>query len=180
MLTKALSENGAEKIYIAGRRTQVLEDAARDIGPNAVPITCDVTSPESLREAVATVEREVGYLNLLVCNSGIGGPQVTQPESTTTVEEWSAQHLAHDFSDYLRVFSVNTAAVWYTAMSFLPLLDSGNKKGNVVQTSQVIVISSIAGYNKKAPGGWAYCQSKAAANLIAKQLAVALPRWNMR
>jgi len=47
-------------------------------------------------------------------------------------------------------------------------------------TSQVIVTSSIAAFNKKAPGGWAYGQSKAGAVLAAKQLAVALPQWNIR
>jgi NAD(P)-dependent dehydrogenase (short-subunit alcohol dehydrogenase family) len=65
-------------------------------------------------------------------------------------------------------------------MAFLGLLKKGNEKGNVEQTSQIIVTSSIAAFNKKAPGGWAYGQSKAAAVSAAKQLAVALPQWNIR
>jgi NAD(P)-dependent dehydrogenase (short-subunit alcohol dehydrogenase family) len=65
-------------------------------------------------------------------------------------------------------------------VAFLKLLDNGNKKGNVEQPSQVIVTSSIGAFNKKAPGGWAYNQSKAAVTLAAKQLSVVLPNWNIR
>jgi NAD(P)-dependent dehydrogenase (short-subunit alcohol dehydrogenase family) len=65
-------------------------------------------------------------------------------------------------------------------MTFLPLLDAGNKKGNVQQTSQVLVTSSIAAFNKKAPGGYAYGQSKAAANLAVKHLSIVLPKWKIR
>ena len=65
-------------------------------------------------------------------------------------------------------------------MAFLKLLDNGNKRGNVSQSSQVIVTSSIAGFNKVATGGFAYGQSKAAATHVMKHLAVALPQWNIR
>lgn len=98
----------------------------------------------------------------------------------TTLEEWAKSNFDTDFGDYVNTFAINTASVWFTSMAFLPLLKKGNEKGNVEQTSQVIVTSSIAAFNKKAPGGWAYGQSKAGAVLAAKQLAVALPQWNIR
>ncbi|VUC34301.1 unnamed protein product [Clonostachys rosea] len=180
MITKALVENGASKVYIAGRRKSVLDSAVSTLGPNVIPIQCDVTSKESLAQAVEAIEKDSGYLNLLVCNSGIGGPQVKLPTPDTTAEEWANAHLEVDFDEYVKTFSVNTAAVWFTTMACLKLLDLGNKKGNLEQTSQVIITSSIASFNKKAPGGWAYGQSKAGATLAAKQLAVALPQWNIR
>lgn len=180
MLTRALAHNGASKVYIAGRRKEVLDEAAKSVGPNVIPVQCDVTSKSSLQDAVSFIQRDAGYLNLLVCNSGIGGPQVKALTDDTTVEEWSANNFSVDFDAYVNTFAVNTASVWFTAMAFLPLLDKGNKKGNMRQTSQVIVTSSIAGFNKKAPGGWAYGQSKGAATLAAKQLSVALPQWNIR
>lgn len=98
----------------------------------------------------------------------------------TSAEEWAASNLSVDFEDYNRTFSVNTTSVWYTAMTFLPLLDAGNKKGNLQQTSQVLVTSSIAAFNKHAPGGYAYGQSKAAVNHVVKHLSVALPKWKIR
>uniref|UniRef100_A0A8H7NF94 Ketoreductase (KR) domain-containing protein n=1 Tax=Bionectria ochroleuca TaxID=29856 RepID=A0A8H7NF94_BIOOC len=161
MITKALVENGASKVYIAGRRKEVLDSAVSSIGSNVIPIQCDVTSKESLAQAVETIEKDSGYLNLLVCNSGIGGPQVKLPTPDTTAEEWAKANLEVSFDDYVQTFSVNTAAVWFTSMACLKLLDLGNKKGNLDQSSQVIITSSIASFNKKAPGGWAYGQSKA-------------------
>lgn len=180
MITTALATNGADKVYILGRREQVLKEAATAIGPNVIPLTCDVSSKESLKEAAATVKRDVGYLNLLVCNAGIGGPQVKGPTPELTAAEWAEMNLNHAKEDYTRVFDVNVSSVWYTAMAFLELLDLGNKKGNVPQSSQVITTSSIGAFNKVAPGGWAYGQSKAAVTLLSKHLSSVLPQWNIR
>lgn len=180
MMAKALANNGAAKVYIAGRRADVLHAAAVSAGSNVIPLKCDVTSKESLQEAVAFVEKDAGYLNLLVCNSGIGGPSVKPLTPETTLEEWASENFSVDYDKYVETFNVNSASPWYTSMAFLKLLDLGNKKGNVQQSSQIIITSSIAAFNKKAPGGWAYGQSKAAATLAAKQLSVALPQWNIR
>ncbi|PSS03483.1 hypothetical protein BD289DRAFT_457908 [Coniella lustricola] len=193
MITKALAQAGAAKIYIAGRRLNVLEAAAAQITPLApetaiIPITCDVTSQASLTSLVSQIESETGFLNLLFANSGIGGPQVPQPgpvangssEEVISAKDWAAQHLAVPMDDFTQTFAVNVASVWYTAMACLDLLDKGNKQGNLGWTSQVIVTSSIAGYNKKAPGGYAYGCSKAATTHAIKQLAVVLPTWGIR
>ncbi|POR37279.1 Rhamnolipids biosynthesis 3-oxoacyl-[acyl-carrier-protein] reductase [Tolypocladium paradoxum] len=180
MLAKALARNGASKVYIAGRRLQALQNAAKNIGPNVATVTCDVTSRESLQKAVEHVEKDAGYLNLVVCNSGISGPQATQVTPETTLEQFANDNFSIDVDKYTETFAVNSVAVWYTAMAFLKLLDKGNQKKNVRQSSQVVVISSIAGFNKKQTGGYAYAQSKAAATHTTKMLAVALPQWNIR
>ncbi|KAK3381585.1 hypothetical protein B0H63DRAFT_209196 [Podospora didyma] len=182
MMANALAEAGAARVYIVGRRVDVLQAAAASIGrPSVVvPLYCDVTSKISLESIVSVVETDMGFLNLLVCNAGVGGPQVRAPGPDTSLDEWRDQQLSFDFDEFTNTFKVNATSVWYTSMAFLKLLDSGNKKGNVVQTSQVVVTSSIAGFNKKAPGGWAYGPSKAAATHIAKQLSNVLPTWNIR
>lgn len=180
MMTTALAQNGAAKVYILGRRQQVLDEAAAAIGPNVIPVVCDVTSKEDLQKAAASIERDSGFINLLVCNAGIGGPQVKAPAPETTAAEWAAQHLAHEKEDYTKTFDVNVSSVWYTTMSFLALLEKGNSKANVAQSSQVITTSSIGAFNKMAPGGWAYGQSKVAATLLAKHLSSVLPQWDIR
>jgi NAD(P)-dependent dehydrogenase (short-subunit alcohol dehydrogenase family) len=182
MMAKALADAGAAKVYIVGRRTDVLESAAASINQRGVivPLQCDVTSKTSLEFVVSAIEKDVGYLNLLVCNAGVGGPQVAFPAPGTSIEAFQAKNLAHDIGDFTRTFEINASSVWYTAMSCLKLLDAGNKKGNLSWTSQVVVTSSIASFNKKAPGGWAYGQSKAAATHLAKQLSLVLPTWGIR
>lgn len=186
MMTRAIANAGAAKVYIAGRRLDVLQAAAASIGkPDVVvPITCDVTSQDSLNALVAHIEKDTGYLNLLLCNSGVGGPQVPAPsvagDTPPSIKDWATQHLAIPMAEYERTFSVNVTSVWYTTMACLELLDKGNKAGNLGWSSQVVVTSSIGGFNRKAPGGYAYGQSKAAATHATKQLAVVLPTWGIR
>ncbi|CAJ0542775.1 Ff.00g002470.m01.CDS01 [Fusarium sp. VM40] len=180
MLVKALLQNGTAKVYIAGRRKEKLDEVANSLGERVVGVQCDVTSKSDLQRIATQIEKETGYINLLVCNSGIGGPQVIPLTPETSLEDWAKSNFDTDFDAYVNTFAINTASVWYTSMAFLGLLKKGNEKGNVEQTSQIIVTSSIAAFNKKAPGGWAYGQSKAAAVSAAKQLAVALPQWNIR
>ena len=89
MYTQALVANGA-KVYITGRRLDVLEKTERIHGspdnPNTpsgsiIPIVMDVTSKDSIREVANYIAQKEGYLNLLVNNAGIwtskpdAGPQ---------------------------------------------------------------------------------------------------------
>ncbi|KAI0888284.1 NAD(P)-binding protein [Annulohypoxylon maeteangense] len=180
MITKALAVNGASKVYILGRRLEILQKAAAEIGSNVIPIATDVTSKESLQSAVDHVKQDVGFVNLLICNSGIGGPYGSRPKKETTLDEFVEANLSVPIEDYTNTFNVNTSAVWYTTMSFLKLLDAGNKQGNVEQMSHVIAISSIGALNKINTGGFAYGQSKAACLHLVKHLSVVLPQWNIR
>src|SRR5687768_13889694 len=101
MITKALVENGASKVYILGRRLAVLEEAAKSTGSSAViPLVCDVTSQTDLAAAASKVHSEVGYVNLVVCNSGIGGPYGIRPRPDMSLDEYVSANLAVDFDDY--------------------------------------------------------------------------------
>ncbi|OAA68010.1 NAD(P)-binding domain protein [Niveomyces insectorum RCEF 264] len=189
-MARALAEAGAKKVYIVGRRPAALQEAAAAIEAPlgrsgvVVPVEGDVTSKASLAAVARHVEADAGYLNVVLCNAGVNGPQTPTPadnDETATLEQWRNQQLAVDFDAYTDTFKVNTSAVWFTAVTFLQLLDAGNRLAeDVEQTSQVIVTTSVAAFNRKAPGGWAYGQSKAAATHAAKQLATLLPRWGIR
>ncbi|KAJ6439696.1 short chain dehydrogenase [Purpureocillium lavendulum] len=180
MVAKALANNGAARVYLAGRRLEKLQEAAAAIGPKAAAIQCDVTSKDSLKKAVEYVEQDAGYLNMLICNSGISGPQVTKITQDMTLEQFADENFNIDAAEYTQTFAVNTTAVWYTSMAFLKLLNKGNEKKNIHQSSQIVVVSSIAGFNKKQTGGYAYGQSKAAATHATKMLSVALSQWKIR
>ncbi|KAI0553899.1 short chain dehydrogenase [Xylaria curta] len=181
MITKTLIANGAAKVYILGRRLNKLQEAASSIGnPNIVPVACDVTSVEALQAAVSHIEQDAGFVNLLVCNSGIAGPFGIRPKPETTLDEFVSANMAVSIDDYTNTFAVNTSAVWYTTMAFLKLLGAGNARANVEQKSQVVAISSIGGFNKINTGGFAYGQSKAACTHLIKHLSVVLPQWDIR
>src|SRR5215468_1009457 len=64
---------GGGKVMLAGRREQVVREAAEQIGPDAAGIACDVTDDASVQAAVrATVER-FGPLRLAVNSAGMPG-----------------------------------------------------------------------------------------------------------
>jgi NADP-dependent 3-hydroxy acid dehydrogenase YdfG len=72
VLTQALATNGS-KVYITGRRLEVLETTARihgspdKLGPQGgsiIPLVMDVTSKESIKGVVDHIARTEGYLNL--------------------------------------------------------------------------------------------------------------------
>jgi NADP-dependent 3-hydroxy acid dehydrogenase YdfG len=83
--SRALAANGAQKVYILGRRLEVLEKAAEEY-PSIVPIQADVTSKADLQAAVHRIKNEVGYVNLVVANPGNIGPAVRFSPSASISE----------------------------------------------------------------------------------------------
>ena len=181
MMTKALALNGAHKVYIIGRRKEVLEAAVKESPHgNIVPIAGDVTSKDFLQSTVSRIEKEIGYINVLIANSGVAGPQATSITPETSLEDYQSTLWDQSFDEYTKTFAVNASAVFFCIVAFLKLLDEGNKKGNVEQKSQVIATSSIGAFNRKVPGGYAYGQSKAATTLLMKQMATNLVPYGIR
>lgn len=182
MMARSLALNGAHKVYIIGRREAVLQEAAASVDTgNIVPIVGDVTSKDDLSRVVKHIESDCGYINVLIANSGILGPQ-SQASITpsSSIEEFQKAFWDTSFEEFQNAYSVNAVAAWYTIIAFLGLLDAGNKKGNVSWSSQVVATTSIAAFNKAVPGGYVYGQSKAAATHMMKQLAVGLAPHGIR
>lgn len=72
-------------VYIAGRRTDVGERTAEEIGAHYVPL--DVTDAESVDAAVARVAAEAGRLDVAVNGAGTG---LNKPTEETSDEEFAA------------------------------------------------------------------------------------------
>ncbi|KAJ5367892.1 3-oxoacyl-reductase [Penicillium cataractarum] len=180
-MTRALATNGAKKVYILGRRKHVLEQAVAEIGQdNVVPLQCDVTNQEALKSAVAFIEEDIGYINLLIANSGIAGPSGSVPpgSSITHVQEALFEISMQDFTN---TFHVNCTAVFYTTIAFLGLLDKGNNNQSYRNgRSQVIATSSIGSFNRRITAGFAYGASKAATTMLLKVLATYLVPYRIR
>lgn len=176
MMAKALSNNGAHKVYILGRRKDKLEAAAKSTAHgNIIPLVCDVTSKDSLQAAASQLRAEVGYINLLICNSGITGPSHGHGlPSNPSISDIQQQVLSTPPEDFTRAFEVNITGVYFTAFTFLDLLASGNHAANFCSgkvKSQILVTSSIAGFNRSLGTGFAYNSSKAATTHLTKMLA---------
>ncbi len=70
MIAQTLAVNGA-RVYITGRRADVLETSARVHGARdklgggeILPLVMDVTDKESIKNAVSQIEAKEGYLNV--------------------------------------------------------------------------------------------------------------------
>lgn len=172
MMAKALALNGAKAVFIVGRRKDRLEEAAKESPHgNIIALQADVSSKDSVKTLADHITQKIGYINVLIANSGIAGPQHSNLTRESSLEEFQSTLWNASFEDYTQTFAVNASAVFFSVLAFLPLLHAGNQKGNVDQKSQVIATSSIGGFNRNVPGGYAYGQSKAAVTHMMKQLA---------
>jgi NAD(P)-dependent dehydrogenase (short-subunit alcohol dehydrogenase family) len=181
MAVKALAANGASKIYVVGRRVAKLQDIVQFGAPGViVPVQGDVTKKEDLQAVVDKVTAEVGYVNLLIANSGISGPLTGGAPRKGSSKELRDYLWKPEFAEFSDVFDVNVSSVYYTSIAFLELLDAGNKKKNVQQDSQVITTGSMAAYSRTGSVGIAYASSKAATHHLVKQLSTFLSPQHIR
>ena len=73
-------------VVLAGRRPEPLEEAAAEVGRDAVAVTCDVRDPGSVAVLFAGIDERFGRLDLLFNNAGVGAPPV--PLEDLTLEQW--------------------------------------------------------------------------------------------
>lgn len=141
---------------------------------NIFPIARDITSKGDLERVAAQIQKDVGYINLLVANAGVTGPTPSKnvamngskPSTKQSKLSDLQRELWHvDTEDFARASDVNVSGMYFTIVAFLGLLDAGNKKGNVGQSSQVIITNSTGGFH------YAWSASKAACVHMAKQFA---------
>ncbi|KAJ5987194.1 hypothetical protein N7451_011559 [Penicillium sp. IBT 35674x] len=193
-MTRALAANGAHKVYILGRRLEVLEKAAEELPEIIIPQQADVTCKEDLQAAVDRVKSEVGYVNLVVANSGSIGPPVRFNPTASLPE--LRQSLFTDFSmkGMNDALNLNVTAALFTMTAFLELLDAGTqnalkggfgkplKEGSDVPSiqSQVIFTTSISAFSRHWTSSPPYLTSKVAIMQVAKHASTQLARFGIR
>ncbi|KAI7772976.1 hypothetical protein LA080_012719 [Diaporthe eres] len=194
-MAEALAVNGARKVYILGRRADVIKQAAAKYPDVMVPIVCDVISKESLQSAVDQISKETGYINLLVANSGISGPK-NNYDLSLSVSDLRAKLLGPSMEDFTQTLHVNVTGAWFTMASFLELLDAGNKHavsgaagafGAAVEgakhpsiQSQVVFTASLASFSRSWFTAPAYGASKVAILHLMKQASTNLAPYGIR
>ena len=122
-------------------------------------------------------------MTLLIANSGVGGPQMPEvmKNGTTPIAELAAALLTIPSSEWTDTLTVNTTAMFYTCVTFLPLLDAGNARKNVSQKSQIIATGSINAFLRQSvTTGFAYHASKAGSHHLIKMLATNLAQYQIR
>jgi NAD(P)-dependent dehydrogenase (short-subunit alcohol dehydrogenase family) len=118
----ALSEAGAA-VAITGRSLAAAEQAAREIGPEAIGIELDVRDLDASAAAVSSAAESLGRLDGLVANAGIT-PALAPPEELTPAQ-WD------------EVLDVNLRGIFFAIQPAARLmLEQG--AGSIVAISSVI------------------------------------------
>jgi len=70
-IASGLASRGA-RVALLARRYDRLVDAAKQAGPGAIPIVCDVTDEESCQRSIAEAAEGLGGIDALVYATGVG------------------------------------------------------------------------------------------------------------
>ena len=154
-MAKVLAGKGCA-VGLVARRLDRLEALAAEItaaGGRAAVAAANVGDRQQTLAAIAALRQQLGPVDLLIANSGVGQPTPLEPQNTPQVEN---------------MFRVNTLGVVYALEAVLPeMLARG--------CGHLAAISSLASY-KGLPGESAYCASKAAVNVYLEGLRIQLRR----
>jgi NAD(P)-dependent dehydrogenase (short-subunit alcohol dehydrogenase family) len=153
-LAGAFARRGA--LVFAGSRgpSPKLSELVQRHAAQVVELGLDVTSAESVRDAVTKVSQSGPGLDVLVNNAAIRSASVVNPLETV------------DFDDMRLSLEVNAIAPLRVIQGFLPLLRQGSKPVLVNVSSEA---GSIGQCWRKAE--FDYCMSKAALNMATKLVA---------
>jgi meso-butanediol dehydrogenase / (S,S)-butanediol dehydrogenase / diacetyl reductase len=132
-----------------------LMNATQDL-PNSLPITCDISDPESVNHMIATVLENFGRIDALVNNAGVA--EFKPLEET-------------DYACWRKIMSTNLDGVFLCTQAAIPALKES--KGAVVNIGS---ISAVRASTLRV----AYGTSKAAVVHLTKQFAVELGDYGVR
>jgi len=152
----ALAKEGAQ-VALIGRRKELLEQVAHDIGDLACAISADLAQTSEIQRLVDETVRRFGGLNFLLNNAGI--LQVGNVEQITE-EQWD------------RVFNVNVRSVWLLSRAVLPHMRKAGG-GSIINIASTL---GIVGARNRA----VYAPSKGAVILLTKSMAIDHGHENIR
>lgn len=190
MQGRALHAAGC-KVYIIGRRGEVLDNAVRTYG-FAGKFEGDMTSKEDIERVAREAESAEGKVDILIANAGGSGPthhgadtsfptHENDPAPGGKLQRMSPQEYKNeiwkknDFSNWDDLFHINTHHILFVAIAFLPLMARASELGlqnkQRPYTATFVSTGSISGLVKQAQMHYAYNAAKAAANHLTELLA---------
>ncbi|WP_448625646.1 SDR family NAD(P)-dependent oxidoreductase [Geodermatophilus sp. URMC 64] len=125
-ITLGLAAAGAD-VVLAGRSVPAMEEVAAQVsaaGRRSLVVPLDLREPASVGAAAAEALGTFGRVDVLVCNSGVGGP--SRPLWEIDLEEWED------------TFRVNVTGTYLCCKAFAPAMISR-------RTGSIVVIGSMTG-----------------------------------
>ena len=106
---KRLHEEGA-RVAIVGRNAQTLEEATRTIGDGVLAVQADVAKLSEIDRLYQTVTQELGRIDVLFVNAGVGKFATLIDTSESLYDE---------------LFAINTKGAYFTLTKAIPSLNDG-------------------------------------------------------
>ncbi|MCB2047030.1 MAG: SDR family oxidoreductase [Novosphingobium sp.] len=150
VMAKLFVEQGA-KVLMSARRVELVEEAARDIGPQAIAMRCDVTSEDDVRAMVARAMDEFGQIDILLNNAAAPGQ-----------DKWVWEQTVENFNATL---AIDLTAAMLCSREVLNASMLERKRGSIVN------FSSTAGWTG-IPRKTHYTSAKAALRALTKTIAL--------
>src|SRR5213592_3397138 len=147
---RELAGRGA-KVIVLDLHEAAVQQAAAQLGGEALGIAGDVTDRDAMGEVVATAVERFGGLDVIVANAGIASQGATA--------------LAAQEDQFERVIEVNLLGVWRSVRAALP--EIARRQGHVV-----VVASIYAFFN--GVGATPYAMAKAGVEQLGRALRVEL------
>jgi NAD(P)-dependent dehydrogenase (short-subunit alcohol dehydrogenase family) len=131
------------RVYMTGRRQDELDAVAATLGSNAVAVQGDVSKPADLDRLYELIRKEVGHVDIVFANAGIG--------YLASLGDLTEEHVD-------TLLDINIKGVIWTVQKALPLMGSG---GSIILNASIV-----------ASKGWAnwsvYSATKAAVRSFAR------------
>jgi NAD(P)-dependent dehydrogenase (short-subunit alcohol dehydrogenase family) len=149
------------RVVIGSRELAKGEEAAHELGQDVTAVQLDVTDEDSIVAAVASVERDLERLDVLVNNAGIVGGG------------WSTNAVDADLDEVRRTLETNLFGAWRLTEEALPLMRK-NGYGRIVNISSGMgQLSDMGGHSP------AYRLSKTGLNVLTRMLTAELGEENI-
>ena len=158
-LAKQLAAKGC-KVGLVARREGPLRELQALVAANggtAATAAADVGDRGQVESAFRQIREQLGPVDLVVANAGVGKPTLLDPVNIADVEA---------------MMRINLMGAIYTLSGALPEMLAR-------KTGHLVAISSLAGY-RGLPGESAYCASKAAVNVYLDGLRIHLRGTGVR
>ncbi|KAF9020656.1 NAD(P)-binding protein [Hymenopellis radicata] len=172
-IARAFAAGGA-KVYITGRRLEVLQKAAASVSGvtgSLVALQLDAVNEDSVKAAAAAVEAQDGKLDILVNNAGTNGP-IQYNDKFMASKMAAADPFEPEYREaWVDVFNLNTIAPFFVTRAFTSLLTKGAQSRGKGATSSVINISSCGAVIRSQLTPVGYSISKAAVDQLTVVLA---------
>lgn len=160
-IAEGLAEFGAN-VVICGRRVSKCEEVCHEIsqktGVQALPVRCDVSQKEDVKDLVTRAKDHFGRIDILVNNAGISGKE--KPILELEDEEWDS------------VLNINLRSALLTSKAVVPhMIEQGG--GKIINVASIYAF--IATRNM-AP----YCASKGGLIQLTRAMALEWVKYNIQ